>query len=110
MLAVSPLRNPNNEREGEMKGFTIDESEFLDFSSGNLLDIIDFDDLFLGISDNDVLPDLEMDLEILDSILICRERIRRACSDEEGGVENDGGGGRVLMSIYVVQRVKIVVH
>ncbi|KAH6756711.1 hypothetical protein C2S53_000801 [Perilla frutescens var. hirtella] len=73
MLVVSPLRNPNNEREGEMEGFTIDESEFPDFSSGNLLDSIDFDDLFLGISDGDVLPDLEMDPEILDNILICRE-------------------------------------
>ncbi|KAH6833916.1 GBF's pro-rich region-interacting factor 1 [Perilla frutescens var. hirtella] len=48
-----------------MEGFTIDESEFPDFSSGNLLDSIDFDDLFLGISDGDVLPDLEMDPEIL---------------------------------------------
>ncbi|KAH6757415.1 GOLDEN2-like 2 [Perilla frutescens var. hirtella] len=93
-----------------MEGFTIDESEFPDFSSGNLLDNIDFDDLFLGISDGDVLSDLEMDPEILDNILICRERIGRACSDEEGGAENDGGGGRVLISIYVVQRVKIVVH
>lgn len=65
MLAVSPLRNPKNEREVEMEGFTIEDSEFLDFSGGNLLDSIDFDDLFLGISDGDVLPDLEMDPEIL---------------------------------------------
>ncbi|XP_057792502.1 probable transcription factor GLK1 [Salvia miltiorrhiza] len=65
MLAVSPLRNPKNEREGEMEGFSIDESEFVDFAGGNLLDSIDFDDLFLGISDGDVLPDLEMDPELL---------------------------------------------
>ncbi|XP_041991605.1 probable transcription factor GLK1 [Salvia splendens] len=65
MLAVSPLRNPRNEREGEMEAFSIDESEFPDFSGGNLLDSIDFDDLFLGISDGDVLPDLEMDPELL---------------------------------------------
>lgn len=48
-----------------MEGFSIDDSEFPDFSGGNLLDSIDFDDLFLGISDGDVLPDLEMDPEIL---------------------------------------------
>ena len=65
MLAVSPLRKHTNEREGEMEAFSIDESEFPDFSGGNLLDSIDFDDLFLGISDGDVLPDLEMDPELL---------------------------------------------
>lgn len=65
MLAVSPLRNPKNEREGEMESFSMEENEFPDFSGGNLLDSIDFDDLFLGISDGDVLPDLEMDSEIL---------------------------------------------
>ncbi|KAG6416882.1 hypothetical protein SASPL_124323 [Salvia splendens] len=65
MLAVSPLMNPRDEREGEMEAFSIDESEFPDFSAGNLLDSIDFDDLFLGISDGDVLPDLEMDPELL---------------------------------------------
>ncbi|KAI3457191.1 hypothetical protein Pfo_013854 [Paulownia fortunei] len=65
MLAVSPLRNAKNEREGEMEGFSMEENEFPDFSSGNLLDSIDFDDLFAGISDGDVLPDLEMDPEIL---------------------------------------------
>ncbi|KAL1555626.1 glucokinase [Salvia divinorum] len=65
MLAVSPLRNPKNESQGEMEGFSIDEAEFPDFSGGNLLDSIDFDDLFLGIGDGDVLPDLEMDPELL---------------------------------------------
>lgn len=66
MLAVSPLRNPKNEREGEMEGgFSLDDNEFHDFSGANLLDSIDFDDLFLGISDGDVLPDLEMDPELL---------------------------------------------
>ncbi|KAL8468760.1 hypothetical protein ACS0TY_031819 [Phlomoides rotata] len=66
MLAVSPLRiNPKDEREGEMEGFSMEESEFPDFSDSNLLDSIDFDDLFLGINEGDVLPDLEMDPEIL---------------------------------------------
>ncbi|KAL2476723.1 Transcription activator GLK1 [Abeliophyllum distichum] len=65
MLAVSPLRNTNNERESEMETFSMGEDEFPDFSSGNLLDSIDFDDLFVGINNGDVLPDLEMDPEIL---------------------------------------------
>ncbi|XAR49584.1 hypothetical protein NMG60_11032835 [Bertholletia excelsa] len=67
MLAVSPLRNAENKngREGEVEGFSMGGDEFPDFSGGNLLDSIDFDDLFLGISDGDVLPDLEMDPEIL---------------------------------------------
>ncbi|KAK9285360.1 hypothetical protein L1049_024551 [Liquidambar formosana] len=66
MLAVSPLRNnTNDEREGEMESFSIGADDFADFSGGNLLDSIDFDDLFLGISDGDMLPDLEMDPELL---------------------------------------------
>lgn len=49
-----------------METFSItDGNEFPDFNTGNLLDSIDFDDLFVGISDGDSLPDLEMDPEIL---------------------------------------------
>ncbi|KAK1567876.1 hypothetical protein Q3G72_017697 [Acer saccharum] len=72
MLAVSaaPLTNNNkDERQGEMvESFTmdVDAQEFPDFSDANhLLDSIDFDDLFMGIDDGDILPDLEMDPEIL---------------------------------------------
>ncbi|XP_057955743.1 transcription activator GLK1-like isoform X2 [Malania oleifera] len=66
MLAVSPLRNNGkDEREGEMERFSIGADEFVDSSSGNLLDSIDFDDLFIGFGDGYVLPDLEMDPEIL---------------------------------------------
>ncbi|KAI3465802.1 hypothetical protein Pfo_022465 [Paulownia fortunei] len=65
MLVVSPLRSTKNERESQMHGFSMEGNEFPDFTSGNLLDSIDFDDLFVGISDGDVLPDLEMDPEIL---------------------------------------------
>lgn len=65
MLAVSPLRNPKNESEAEMEGLSIADAEFPDFAGVNLLDSIDFDDLFLGIGDGDVLPDLEMDPELL---------------------------------------------
>uniref|UniRef100_A0A5B7AZT4 Putative transcription activator GLK1 n=1 Tax=Davidia involucrata TaxID=16924 RepID=A0A5B7AZT4_DAVIN len=55
------LRNSRDEREGEMESFSIGGDDFPEFSVGNLLDNIDFDDLFVG----DVLPDLEMDPEIL---------------------------------------------
>lgn len=65
MLVVSPLRNPKNERESEMESFSMDAAEFPDFSGGNLLDSIDFDDIFIGISDGDCLPDLVMDPELL---------------------------------------------
>ncbi|XWS54136.1 hypothetical protein CRYUN_Cryun10bG0062900 [Craigia yunnanensis] len=67
MLAVSPLRNTNkDENEGEMESFTISSEEFPDFADGNLLESIDFDDLFIGIDvEGDMLPNLEMDPEIL---------------------------------------------
>ncbi|KAL7250627.1 hypothetical protein ACSBR1_012617 [Camellia fascicularis] len=68
MLALSPLRTITKDeiREGEMESFLIrDNDDFADFSGENLLDSIDFDDLFIGINDGDVLPDLEMDPEIL---------------------------------------------
>lgn len=66
MLAVSPLRNTTkDENKGEMESFTIDTQEFPDFSDTNLLDSIDFDDLFMGINDGDELPGLEMDPELL---------------------------------------------
>ncbi|PIA31227.1 hypothetical protein AQUCO_05100026v1 [Aquilegia coerulea] len=61
MLAVSPLIS-NNGREGEMENFSID---FDEFSCGNLLDDVNFDDIFIGIGDGDVLPDLEMDSDML---------------------------------------------
>lgn len=65
MLALSPLRSANDGREGEMESFSIGGGDFPDFSEGSLLDSIDFDDLFIGIHDGEILPDLEMDPEIL---------------------------------------------
>lgn len=72
MLAVSTLRSTNkDENQGEMESFP---QEFPDFSDANLLDSIDFDDLFVGINDGDMLPDLEMDPEILtDFSISCGE-------------------------------------
>lgn len=68
MLSVARLRNTKDERLGDKinneTSFFIggggDINHFPDFSSDNLLDSIDFDDLFV-----DVLPDLEMDADIL---------------------------------------------
>ncbi|XP_062153026.1 transcription activator GLK1-like isoform X3 [Alnus glutinosa] len=65
MLAVSALRNTKDGNQGEMESFSIGANDFPDFSDGNLLDSIDFDDLFVEINEGDVLPDLEMDPEIL---------------------------------------------
>ncbi|XP_031394784.1 transcription activator GLK1-like [Punica granatum] len=70
MLAVSPLRNRKDDHQGQGEDMASDFSigvtgDFPDFSDRNLLDSIDFDDLFIGIHDGDVLPDLEMDPELL---------------------------------------------
>ncbi|KAL3645442.1 glucokinase [Castilleja foliolosa] len=64
MIAISPLSNAKNEIEDKMeKSFSSIEDQIItDFSGGiNLLDSIDFDDLFVGINDSNFLPDLEMD-------------------------------------------------
>ncbi|EOA30968.1 hypothetical protein CARUB_v10014114mg [Capsella rubella] len=71
MLALSPSTRDGCDGASEFLdtsscGFKInmEEDEFLDFPDhGDLLDIIDFDDLF-GVA-GDVLPDLEIDPEIL---------------------------------------------
>ncbi|KAJ8436300.1 hypothetical protein Cgig2_017437 [Carnegiea gigantea] len=70
MLAVSSLTSNNDGHKREVEetmeaNFTIGGDEFPDFSGGNLLDSIDFDDLFMSMQDCDVLPDLEMDPELL---------------------------------------------
>ncbi|XP_016477567.2 transcription activator GLK2 [Nicotiana tabacum] len=69
MLTVSPLsyKTTKNDRDNHMESFTIGGvDDFPEFGDGNLLESIDFDDIFLGINvDDDVLPDLEMDSEML---------------------------------------------
>lgn len=61
MLAVAPLRNPRDETAGEPK-FSIIDDEFPNLSGDNLLDSIDFDDLFIGMEDEDqLLPSLEIE-------------------------------------------------
>ncbi|KAF7141203.1 hypothetical protein RHSIM_Rhsim06G0137200 [Rhododendron simsii] len=75
MLALSPLRccSAKDEKEGEalLESFLMGGNEFQSFCSGsNLLESIDFDDLFVGIDDGDVLPDLEMDSEMFSEFSI----------------------------------------
>ncbi|KAG5226334.1 hypothetical protein OIU78_025576 [Salix suchowensis] len=69
MLAVSPFRNTattKDESQEQMESYsTIVNGEFPDFCDGDLLESIDFDDLFVSINEKDVLPNLEMDPEIL---------------------------------------------
>lgn len=64
MLAVAPLRNTRDEAGGE-SNFSIIGDDFPDLSGDNLLDSIDFDDIFDGMEDEDhVLPALEMESDI----------------------------------------------
>lgn len=70
MLGVAPLRSTRDEIQGEMENFsTLGTGDFCDLSEGSLLESINFefdDDFFVGcIDDGDVLPDLEMDPELL---------------------------------------------
>ncbi|XP_074276091.1 transcription activator GLK2 [Silene latifolia] len=72
MLGISPLRSnkDGNTREGDSSSMEPNycvgtNDEFPDFSGSNLLDSIDFDDLFMGMHNTDGLPDLEMDPELL---------------------------------------------
>ncbi|THU49192.1 hypothetical protein C4D60_Mb06t06960 [Musa balbisiana] len=58
MLAVEPLRGSNgDEREGAMGSLAVVD----DFADGSLFEDISFGDLFVGMDDGDVLPDLELD-------------------------------------------------
>ncbi|KAM7503371.1 hypothetical protein LguiB_002275 [Lonicera macranthoides] len=58
MLAVSALRERKDERE--LERFPVGIDEFPEFSTDNLLESIDFDDLFVGIDGAELLPDLDL--------------------------------------------------
>ncbi|KAJ4981800.1 hypothetical protein NE237_032637 [Protea cynaroides] len=106
MLAVSPLRSSN---DGEIENFQLGGiDDFSDvFSSENLLEGIDFDDLFVGIDDGDVLPDLEMDPEMLaefsvnsgeDSSLVNASVSVGRVDENERREEEDKDSGSTLVS------------
>lgn len=69
MLAVSPLMSTRDESQREMEeSLSIETCDFADLSEGTLLESINFefdDDFFVCFDDGDVLPDLEMDPEML---------------------------------------------
>lgn len=60
MLAVASLPNAATRDESQEQMESFSNEDFPD-----LLESIDFNDLFVGIHDGDVLPDLEMDPDIL---------------------------------------------
>ncbi|CAJ1956624.1 unnamed protein product [Sphenostylis stenocarpa] len=96
MLAVSPLRSTTDGEQGEMESFSIGE-DFADLSEGNLLESIDFDDLFMGINgDGDVLPDLEMDPEMLAEFSLSEEsEIVSSVSVANNTSDNSNGNNTV---------------
>ncbi|GJV62001.1 transcription activator GLK1 [Tanacetum coccineum] len=105
MLAVvSPLEN-NTGRDGrdthqggDMVGF----DDFPDFSDDNLLESIDFDDLFVGMDDDDdrdMLPALEMDPELF-SFSDGREE---ASSDNNNINNNNNSNNNCVTSLSRVE-------
>jgi len=98
---VSPLRSRIDEEQGEMESFSIGTDDFADLSEGNLLESINFDDLFMGINDDeDVLPDLEMDPEMLAEFSLSEEsEIVSSVS-----VENDKSGNRNENNIVNIEK------
>ncbi|XP_017433609.1 transcription activator GLK1 isoform X3 [Vigna angularis] len=95
MLAVAPLRSIKDEKnQREMEGFSMaaksasDDDDFRELSEGNLLESINFDDLFVGIDvGGDVLPDLEMFGEF--SVSAGEESSEMNSSAENSKEEND---------------------
>ncbi|CAN4105009.1 unnamed protein product [Withania somnifera] len=108
MLAVSPLNNTTaiDDRGNEMESFAIERGggggdDFPDFMSENLLDSIDFNDLFVGINDGDVLPDLEMDTEILAEFSVS--------SGDESDVNNYSSSNIFTTAIKNIERKEEIV-
>ncbi|XP_028191101.1 transcription activator GLK1-like isoform X2 [Glycine soja] len=98
MLAVSPLRSTRDEGgQGEiLESVSIGTDDFADLSEGNLLESINFDDFFMGINDDgDVLPDLEMDPEMLAEFSLSTEDSEIASSSVSVANNNNDGNNIV---------------
>ncbi|XP_073108817.1 probable transcription factor GLK1 isoform X2 [Elaeis guineensis] len=94
MLAISPQRDSNgNEREAEVGRCLASPEEFCNkFMGGEFLEDINFDDLFAGLDDGDMLPDLEVDpVEILAAFSVPYEEDSGTAA---AAVEASGGDGR----------------
>jgi len=90
MLAVAPLSSIRDESQREMEeNLSIETCDFADLSEGNLLESINFefdDDFFVCFNDGDVLPDLEMDPEMLAEFSLS--------SSEESDINSSGGNSK----------------
>ncbi|KAK7401943.1 hypothetical protein VNO78_13826 [Psophocarpus tetragonolobus] len=98
MLAVSPLRSTRDDHEGqgEMESFSIGTDDFADLTEVNLLESINFDDLFMGINDDeDLLPDLEMDPEMLAEFSLSEES-EMASSVSMANKKSDNNNGNIV--------------
>ncbi|XP_065015581.1 probable transcription factor GLK1 [Musa acuminata AAA Group] len=97
MLAVESLRSSNgDDRDGTLGNFPISD----DFGDEALLEDIDFGDLFMGIDDGDVLPDLELDpAEIFAAFSVGEEGSGKATAVEEpeGAFGGDGSTQDVVV-------------
>ena len=103
MLSVSPLRIPSNEWEGEIS--TLGADEFSDGCSiGNLFDDIDLGDLFVGIDNGDVLPDLELDPELLAEFSVEGSDLNVSPGPKETEQRQEGEKGSNQREALVVQR------
>ncbi|KAG6604890.1 Transcription activator GLK1, partial [Cucurbita argyrosperma subsp. sororia] len=90
MLAVR-IGN-KDEEQGEVDSFSIAAEGFPDFDDDtHLLDSINFDDLFVGINDGDVLPDLEMDHELLAQFSLNNSVSFEQFDDNSKSVNKDEG-------------------
>lgn len=97
MLAVESLRGSNgDDRDGTLGNFPVSD----DFGDEALLEDIDFGDLFMGIDDGDVLPDLELDpAEIFAAFSVGEEGSGKATAVEEpeGAFGGDGSTQDVVV-------------
>lgn len=91
MLAVAPLSSIRDESQREMEeNLSIETCDFADLSEGNLLESINFefdDDFFVCFNDGDVLPDLEMDPEMLAEFSL-------SSSGEESDINSSGANSK----------------
>ena len=89
MLAVSPLTSSTkDESKGEMEDFSVGYDDFADLSDRNLLESINFDDLFVDINAENVLLDLEMDSEIFAEFPVSGDGEDSGMTSLENKVEN----------------------
>ncbi|RZS29094.1 hypothetical protein BHM03_00062777 [Ensete ventricosum] len=100
MLAVESLRGSNgDDRDGTLGNFPVSD----DFGDEALLEDVDFGDLFMGIDDGDVLPDLELDpAEIFAAFSVGEEGSGKATAVE--GAEGALGGDGATRDVVVLEK------